>query len=211
MPIAVDLDRLTRAPRLPVLDKILGDGLSTSCLSAASRPTRGSRIASCSPRSTSDMSTRPIGSSSLGVTMPWPNYYASIRSLVIRTDAVRTILSHRARARRGAGCLLPHGERVRVAERARGVLRSSCRGHGDGRPVLADAAGAVPETLGGAGISSRRRISSPRPRCGRASTTRRFAAGVFAASGNGWRILRPTDRSGAADACAGSSGVAACT
>ena len=55
---------------------------STSCSSAASRRTRGSRITSGWPRSTSATSTPTTGSSSSAATTCVPRYYSMIRALM---------------------------------------------------------------------------------------------------------------------------------
>ena len=74
------------------------------------------------------------------------------------------------------------GARLRVAERARGLLRAAGRGDGDGRAGAGlRAPAAVPETLGGAGVLLRAEGSrSTPPSCwARSSTTSRCARRVL--------------------------------
>jgi hypothetical protein len=64
MPIAVNTERITSAPRRPALEKILAMASSTSCLSDASSRTNGSRITSGWRRPTSATSIITIALSS---------------------------------------------------------------------------------------------------------------------------------------------------
>ena len=170
-------DRLTTAPaRCRRSSGCCRTAWSTSCSSAASRRTRRSRTTSGWPSTTSATST---------------SYYRFIfvgqhrrRAALLRRDprahrrvpdAAGSLLVHGPGARRGAGGVLSARARVRVAERARGVLRAAGRGDGDGR------AGAGLRRGGGArrrsaapACRSRRRISSTPPSCSaRSSTTSR--------------------------------------
>ena len=63
-----------------------------------------------------------------------PRYYAQVRALIERVpDAAGPLLVHRPGAGRGPGGVLSLGRRLRLAERARGLLRAAGRGDGGRR------------------------------------------------------------------------------
>ena len=154
LPIAVDTERITGAPRRPALEKILGDGLINFLFVGRIVPNKRIedhiRLAELYKRYV-DSYYRFI----------FVGRYDGVPALLRADpgadrrvpDAAGPLLVHRPGAGRGPRGVLPLGRRLRLAERARGLLRAAasrrwpptCRS-------LAYAAGAVPETLGGAGV-----------------------------------------------------------
>ena len=137
LPIALDLERITRAPAHPVLEQLLGDGLTNFLFVGRIVPNKRVedivRLAEVYKRYI-DANYRFIF---VGRTDGMPRYYATVRALVAEFDMLpeRFVFAGRG-AGLGAGGLLPDRQRLPVAERARGVLRAAARGDGGRRAGL---------------------------------------------------------------------------
>ena len=153
MPIAVNTERITDAPRRPALERILGDGLINILFVGRIAPNKRIedhiRLAEIYKRYV-DSYYRFI----------FVGRYDGVPALLRAgpradrrvPDAARPLLVHRPGAGRGSRRLLPLGGRLRFAERARGLLRAA--GRGDGRRR----AGARLCRRRGAGDAGRRRL-----------------------------------------------------
>ena len=154
LPIAVDTERITDAPPRPALETILGDGLINILFVGRIVPNKRIedhiRLAELYKRYVDSYYRFIFVGRYDGV----PRYYAQIRALIARVrDAAGSLLVHRPGAGRGSGGVLPLGRRLRLAQRARGLLRAAASRRW--RPTCRcwpTAPGAVPETLGGAGV-----------------------------------------------------------
>ena len=127
---------------------------STSCSSAASRRTRRSRITSGWPSSTSATSTPTTASSSSAATTCVPRYYAMIRALMTEYQMLQRSL-HRSPARcpTRSSRSTTGTPRVYISlSEHEGFCVPLVEAMAADVPVLAYAAAAVPDTLGGAGV-----------------------------------------------------------
>ena len=152
-PIAVDTARVTQPARRPALEAILDDGLVNFLFVGRIAPNKKIedhiRLAEHYKRYV-DAYYRFIFVGRFDVV---PRYYSMIRALMARLPVAATIASSSpARFRTRSSPLLPARRRLHLAQRTRGILRAAARSHGGRRPVLAYAAAAVPDTLGGAGV-----------------------------------------------------------
>ena len=134
LPIAVNTRRLTDAPPHPVLDDILDDGLVNFLFVGRIAPNKKIedhiRLAEQYKRYV-DAYYRFIFVGRYDVV---PQYYAAIRALLVGVqDAGGSFHLYRSCARRRARRILSRIERLRVVERARGILRTPGRSDGDGR------------------------------------------------------------------------------
>ena len=107
MPIAVDLERITRAPRRPALEQVLGDGLVNFLFVGRIAPNKKIedhiRLAEHYKRYV-DSHYRFIF---VGRHDAVPSYYATVRALMREVpDAGRPVLVHGARAERRSGRVL---------------------------------------------------------------------------------------------------------
>ena len=119
MPIAVDTERITSAPRRPALDKILGDGLINILFVGRIVPNKRIedhiRLAELYKRYV-DNYYRFIF---VGRYDGLPRYYAQITGADFRVShAAGSVLVHRSGARRRPGGVLPVGGRICLAQRA---------------------------------------------------------------------------------------------
>ena len=164
LPIAVDTARITDAPRRPALEKILGDGLINMLFVGRIVPNKRIedhiRLAELYKRYVDSYYRFIFVGRYDGV----PRYYAQIRALIVGVpDAAGSLLVHRTGAGRGSRRVLSLGGRLRVAQRARGLLRAARRGDGGGR-----AGSGVRRGRGSGDARGRRRAvrpEGPRVRC----------------------------------------------
>jgi hypothetical protein len=155
MPIAVDTGRITGAPRRPALERILGDGLINILFVGRIVPNKKIedhiRLAEQYKRYVDSYYRFIFVGRYDGV----PSYYARSGADRRVPDAARPLLVHRAGARRGPGRVLPDGRRLRLAERARGLLRAAARGDGGRRArCWPTRPGPCPRPSAGPGCSS---------------------------------------------------------
>ena len=153
MPIAVDTERLTNAPRSPCWRRFSTTGSSIFCSSDGSRPNKKIedhiRLAEQYKRYV-DAYYRFIFVGRYDVV---PQYYAIDPGAAVRVqDAGGSVHLHGPGARRRARRVLSGVERLHLAERARRVLRPSGGSHGDGRPGAGVQRGGRSRHAGGAGV-----------------------------------------------------------
>ncbi len=154
VPLLVDTARLTTPRRARRSDRLLRTDWRTSCSSAGSRRTRRSKTTSGWPSTSSATWTCTIVSSSSGETTPCRGTAGAIRGMVRRVpDAARAVLVHRDRC--------PNVELAAYYRNAHAYVSLSehegfcvplVEAMAMDVPMLAYAAAAVPETLGGAGV-----------------------------------------------------------
>ena len=137
----------------PALEKILSDGLINILFVGRIVPTSGSRITSGWPRSTSGTWTATTGSSSSGRTDGMPRYYAQIRALINEFQMLpdRFWFTGPVPDEDLAAFYRWADVYVSLSEHE-GFCVPLVEAMAADVPVLAYAAGAVPETLGGAGV-----------------------------------------------------------
>ena len=134
LPIAVDTERLTEAPRTPSLENILGDGLINILFVGRIVPNKRIedhiRLAELYKRYVDSYYRFIFVGRYDGV----PRYYDAIRALILQYRMLpeRFIFTGPVGDER-AGRVLSVGGCVRVVERARGLLRAVGRSHGDRR------------------------------------------------------------------------------
>ena len=173
LPIAVNTERITSAPRRPALEKILARRPDQHPLRRPHRPEQADRGPHPAGRALQALRRQLLP---LHLRRPLRRPAALLRAGPGADrrvpDAAGPLLVHRAGARRGPRRVLPLGGRLRLAERARRLLRAAGRGHGRRR------AGAGLRGRGGArkrwaapACCSRRRTSSSPPRCWACSST----------------------------------------
>lgn len=155
-PVAVDFERLTRAPRCPTLDDILGDGLTNILFVGRLAPNKRIedviRMAEHYKRSI-DAMYRFIFVGRYDVV---PRYYSMVRALVARFGMrpdrflfVGAVPDHELAAYyRAASVYLSLSEHEGFCVPLLEAMAMDV-------PVLAYAAGAVPDTMGGAGVTFR--------------------------------------------------------
>jgi glycosyltransferase involved in cell wall biosynthesis len=141
MPIAVNTERITRAPRRPALEKILGDGLINILFVGRIVPNKRIedhiRLAELYKRNV-DSYYRFIF---VGRTDGLPRYYAQVRALITGPVPDEDLAAFYRWADVYVSLSEHEGFCVPLVEAMAADV-----------PVLAYAAGAVPETLGGAGV-----------------------------------------------------------
>ena len=131
MPIAVNTERITAAPRRPALEKILGDGLSTSSSSDASFRTSGSRITSGWPRLYKRYVDSYYRFIFVGRYDGLPRYYAQVRALIAEFHMLPDRFWFTGPVPdEDLGAFYRWAGRLRLAERARRLLRAAARGDG---------------------------------------------------------------------------------
>ena len=153
LPIAVDTERITGAPRRPALEKILGDGLINILFVGRIVPNKRIedhiRLAEVYKRYV-DSYYRFI----------FVGRYDGVPALLRAgprahrrvPDAAGSLLVHRAGARRGPGAFYRWADAYVSLSEHEGFCVPLVEAMAADVPVLAYAAGAVPETLGGAGV-----------------------------------------------------------
>ena len=130
-PIAIDVDRITAAPRRPALERVLDDGPLNFLFVGRIVPNKKIedhiRLAEVYKRYV-DVNYRFIF---VGKTDGVPALLRHDPGAHRRVpDAGGPFPLHRAGARRGPGHLLPHRQRLHLAVGARGLLRAAARGDG---------------------------------------------------------------------------------
>ena len=194
LPIAVDTGRITSAPRRPALEKILGDGLINILFVGRIVPNKRIddhiRLAEVYKRYVDSYYRFIFVGRYDGV----PAYYAQVRALIAEYRMLPDRFWFTGPVPdEDLGGVLSLGGRLRVAQRARGLLRAARRGHGGRR------AGAGVCRRRGAGNARRRRACSLRPRtsksrpkCSACSYTIDLCARACSTdSGSACRISRP--------------------
>jgi glycosyltransferase involved in cell wall biosynthesis len=153
MPIAVDFDRLINAPRYPALEKTLDDGLANILFVGRLAPNKRIedhiRLAEHYKRYV-DSEYRFIF---VGRTDSVPRYYSMVRALVVeyRMLPERFVFAGPVPDRELATYYRTASAYVSLSEHE-GFCVPLLEAMAMDVPVLAYAAGAVPETMGGAGI-----------------------------------------------------------
>lgn len=153
MPIAVDLDRLTRAPRLPVLDKVLDEWVNILFVGriAPNKKIEDHIKLGEFYKRYIDTSYRFIF---VGRTDAVPGYYEALRSLIVRyrMPMDRFVFTGPVPDVELAAYYRAASAYVSLSEHE-GFCVPLIEAMATDVPVLAYSAGAVPETLGGAGIT----------------------------------------------------------
>lgn len=153
LPIAMDLDRLTHAPRRPPLERLLGDGLINILFVGRIVPNKRIddhiRLAEVYKRYV-DSYYRFVF---VGRYDALPRYYATIRALIAeyRMLPERFVFTGSVPDEDLAACYRWADAYVSLSEHE-GFCVPLVEAMATDVPVLAYAAGAVPETLGGAGV-----------------------------------------------------------
>ena len=175
-PIAVDLSRITAPIARPALEDVLDDGLQNFLFVGRIAPNKkvedhhpAGGVLQALRRRALPVHLRRQDRRRAALLQ----HGAGARRRV--PDAAGSLHLHRSGARRGAGGLLPHGERLHLAVRARRLLRAAARGDGRGRAGAGLRVDRRCPTRSAARASrSSRRIWSSRPSCSASwpSTTR---------------------------------------
>ena len=166
-PIALNLERITKAPPHPALSKILDDGLTNFLFVGRMVPNK--RIEDII--FLAELYKRNIDSHYrfifVGRTDGIPNYYAALRALIVRLEMLpeRFLFTGQVDDWELAA-YLPQRQRLHVAQRARGLLRARARSDG-ARACRCSPATAPPSARRSAAPASRgrRKIWSLRPSC----------------------------------------------
>jgi glycosyltransferase involved in cell wall biosynthesis len=153
MPIAVNTDRITSAPRRPALETWLGDGLKNFLFVGRIAPNKRIedhiRLAECYKRYVDTMYRFIF----VGKHDAVPSYYATIRALMVeyRMPAERFLFTGPLPDDDLAACYRTASVYLSLSEHE-GFCVPLVEAMAAGVPVLAYASSAVPETLGGAGV-----------------------------------------------------------
>jgi len=153
MPIAVNTDRITGAPRRPALEAWLGDGLKNFLFVGRIAPNKRVedhiRLAECYKRYVDTMYRFIF----VGRHDAVPSYYATIRALMVeyQMPAERFLFTGPLPDEDLAACYRTASVYISLSEHE-GFCVPLVEAMAAGVPVLAYASTAVPETLGGAGV-----------------------------------------------------------